>query len=76
MADVVAFPKPLSRIGSDGRLRRLRELHDGFRVAAEAFEVAFLGGCPRDLQERLWSIAVREAAAAERALAGTPPGAA
>lgn len=51
------------------KLRR----HDGFRVAADAYEAATLKGAPDHLLELLWEFVQREAKEAERTVYGVRP---
>lgn len=46
---------------------RLRH-HDGFRVAADVFQLASAHGAAPGLLARLWTVVVREAGLAEKAL--------
>ncbi len=71
MADVLAFPKPYCRLGHDGRLRRLRDIHDGFRAAADICELAakHQDHMPSTFLDGLYVILSREGDEAERKLA-------
>lgn len=47
------------------KAEKLRQISDGFRVAAEVYELASELGCSGDLYSALWEMVEREAKAAE-----------